>query len=105
MLRYMAHLVLAVGMTAPFAAALAQDTAPAVDLVLVAEGLSAPLLLVEPPAASWRALWPIEIPKRPDVRLHGLGEDADGELYLMTTAQGIPVGNSGEVWKPAPTKD
>jgi hypothetical protein len=37
-----------------------------------------------------------------DQRLHSLGEDADGELYLLSTAQGIPVGNSGKVWKLVP---
>ena len=30
------------------------------------------------------------------------GQDADGELYLLTTAQGIPVGRSGKVWKIVP---
>lgn len=62
-------------------------------------------LFVATPAPRWRALWPIEILKRLDVRLHSLGEDADGELYLMTTAQGIPVGNSGKVWKLVPAKN
>ena len=27
---------------------------------------------------------------------------AEGELYLLTTAQGIPVGKSGKVWKLVP---
>ena len=39
-----------------------------------------------------------------DQRLHTLGEDAEGELYLLTTAQGIPVGHTGKVWKLVPAK-
>ena len=54
------------------------------------------------PPASWRALWPIQPLIQLDQRLHSLGEDAEGELYLLTTAQGIPVGNSGKVWKLVP---
>ena len=56
------------------------------------------------PSTAWRSLWPIQLLKRLDVRIHSLGEDADGELYVMTTAQGIPVGNSGKVWKIVPEK-
>jgi glucose/arabinose dehydrogenase len=59
-------------------------------------------LFVATPAASWRALWPVEPLLRLDVRLHSLGEGADGELYLLTTAQGIPVGHTGKVWKLVP---
>ncbi len=54
------------------------------------------------PPASWRARWSVERLTRLDVRLHSLGEDADGELYLLTTAQGIPVGKTGKVWKLVP---
>jgi hypothetical protein len=39
-----------------------------------------------------------------DVRLHSLSEDGNGELYLLTTAYGIPVGNTGKVWKLVPYK-
>lgn len=48
------------------------------------------------------ALWSIERLIEVDQRLHSLGEDADGELYLLTTAHGIPVGHSGKVWKLVP---
>ena len=34
-----------------------------------------------------------------DQRLHSLGEDGDGELYLMTTEKGVPIGATGKVWK------
>ena len=53
-------------------------------------------------SAAWRALWPFERLVQVDQRLHSLGEDADGELYLLTTAQGIPVGDTGKVWKLVP---
>ncbi len=56
-------------------------------------------VFVASPPASWRAAWTIERLVELDQRLHSLGEDADGELYLLTTAQGIPVGNTGKVWK------
>ncbi len=59
-------------------------------------------VFVATPPADWRALWPFEPLVRIDQRLHSLGEDADGELYLLTTAQGIPVGSSGKVWKLVP---
>jgi hypothetical protein len=64
---------------------------------------SGQLFAATPPAA-WKALWSIERLLELEVRLHSLGQDAEGELYLMTTAQGIPVGNSGKVWKLVPAK-
>lgn len=62
---------------------------------------SGQLFLATPPPSSG-ALWPLEPLLQTDVRLHSLGEDADGELYLLTTALGIPVGNTGKVWKLVP---
>ncbi len=59
-------------------------------------------VFVATPPSSWRALWPFERLIEVDQRLHSLGEDADGEVYLLTTAQGIPVGNTGKVWKLVP---
>lgn len=59
-------------------------------------------LFVATPPSSWDALWPIEALIEVDQRLHTLGEDAEGELYLLTTAQGIPVGQTGKVWKLVP---
>lgn len=61
-------------------------------------------VFVATPSAAWRSLWPIKKLAELDVRLHSLGEDADGELYLMTTAQGIPVGNTGKLWKLVPAE-
>ena len=61
-------------------------------------------LFVATPSAAWRALWSIEKLGGLDARLHSLGEDAEGEIYLMTTAQGIPVGNTGKVWKMVPAE-
>lgn len=56
-------------------------------------------VFVATPPLSWGALWPFERLMELDQRLHSLGEDSDGELYMLTTALGIPVGNSGKVWK------
>ncbi len=71
------------------------------DFSTVIEKPSGQVFVATPPA-SWGALWPLERLIQLDQRLHSLGEDADGELYLLTTARGIPVGNSGKVWKLVP---
>lgn len=71
------------------------------DFSTVIEKPSGQVFVATPPA-SWDALWPIERLIQVDQRLHSLGEDADGELYLLTTALGIPVGNSGKLWKLTP---
>jgi hypothetical protein len=42
--------------------------------------------------------------RRAFVGEHTLGEDAAGELYLLTTAQGIPAGRTGKVWKLVPAE-
>ncbi|MEM7423259.1 MAG: PQQ-dependent sugar dehydrogenase [Pseudomonadota bacterium] len=59
-------------------------------------------IFVASPPASWRAMWPFERLIEIDQRIHSLGRDADGELYVLTTAQGIPVGKTGRVWKIVP---
>ncbi|MFP6699951.1 MAG: PQQ-dependent sugar dehydrogenase [Alphaproteobacteria bacterium] len=59
-------------------------------------------LFAATPASKWGALWTVERLHQIDVRLHSLAEDGDGELYLLTTALGIPVGNTGKVWKLVP---
>jgi hypothetical protein len=56
-------------------------------------------VFVATPPASWRDLWPFERLIAIDQRIHSLGEDSDGEVYVLTTAQGIPVGQTGKVWK------
>ena len=61
-------------------------------------------LFVATPSNSWRAQWSVARLAQLDVRLHSLGQDADGELYLLTTAHGIPVGQSGKVWKLVPAR-
>ena len=71
------------------------------DFSTVIEKPSGQVFVATPPA-SWDALWPIERLIQVDQRLHSLGEDADGELYLLTTALGIPVGDSGKLWKLVP---
>jgi glucose/arabinose dehydrogenase len=59
-------------------------------------------LFAATPAPKWGALWEVERLHQLDVRLHSLAKDGDGELYLLTTALGIPVGNTCKVWKLVP---
>ena len=61
-------------------------------------------VFVATPPQSWGELWTIERLLEIDQRLHSLGEDADGELYLLTTARGIPVGDTGKIWKLEPPR-
>ena len=68
------------------------------DFSTVLERPSGQVFVATPPE-SWGAMWPVEPLHQLDQRLHTLGEDAAGELYLLTTAQGIPVGQTGKVWK------
>ena len=56
-------------------------------------------VFVASPAQSWRELWPFKRLIEIDQRIHSLAQDRDGEIYVMTTAQGIPVGKTGKVWK------
>ena len=56
-------------------------------------------VFVATPPDDWRDLWPLERLIEIDQRIHSLGQDADGELYVLTTAQGIPVGKTGKVWR------
>ena len=60
------------------------------------------LVFVASPPATWGALWSFKRVLEIDQRLHSLGEDGDGELYLMTTERGVPVGATGKVWKLVP---
>jgi glucose/arabinose dehydrogenase len=73
------------------------------DFSTVLEKPSGQVFVATPPA-SWGSLWPIKRLIEVNQRLHTLGEDAAGELYLLTTAQGIPVGRTGKVWKLVPAK-
>ncbi|MDC1198953.1 PQQ-dependent sugar dehydrogenase, partial [bacterium] len=59
-------------------------------------------IFVAAPPNDWRGLWPVERVIEIDQRIHSLGQDAAGELYVLTTAQGIPVGKTGKVWKLTP---
>ena len=70
------------------------------DFSTVLEKPSGQVFVATPPA-SRDSLWPMERLIQVDERLHTLGEDAEGELYPLTTAQGIPVGRTGKVWKPS----
>jgi hypothetical protein len=56
-------------------------------------------VFVATPPGDWRALWPFHRLIEINQRIHSLAEDAAGELYVLTTAQGNPVGKSGKAWK------
>ncbi len=56
-------------------------------------------LFVATPPERWGELWSLAPLLQVDQRLHSLGRDAAGELYLLTTERGIPVGDTGKVWK------
>lgn len=56
-------------------------------------------IFVASPSQTWRELWPFERLIEIDQRIHSLAQDGSGELYVLTTAQGIPVGKSGKVWE------
>lgn len=62
------------------------------------EAPSGQVFVATPPDA-WRGLWTIERLIEFDQRIHSLGQDEDGEIYVLTTAKGIPVGATGKVWK------
>ncbi len=68
------------------------------------EAPSGQVFAATPPPA-WRGLWPFERMLEIDQRIHSLAQDADGELYVLTTALGIPVGRTGKVWKLVPATD
>jgi glucose/arabinose dehydrogenase len=59
-------------------------------------------ILMASPTRRWRDLWEVENLITMDQRVHSLGQDSSGELYVLTTAQGIPTGKSGKVWKLEP---
>lgn len=54
------------------------------------------IFLATPPAV-WRGLWAFERLLEIDQRIHSLGQDAQGEVYVLTTAQENPVGKLGQV--------
>ena len=56
-------------------------------------------LLVAVPLEDWRALRPFQKLVSLDQRLHSTGEGTEAEIYLLTIAQGIPIGSTGKVWK------
>jgi glucose/arabinose dehydrogenase len=76
-----------------------------------ASGQAAGKILIAAPSSAEAQLWPIEVPRiatTDDGELHSyvlaLGQDANLELYVMTTQALGPFGTSGKVWKivPAP---
>ena len=49
------------------------------------------------------ALWSIRRLLLLNERVHSLGEDAAGELYVLTTQFGLPMGKSGKAYKIVPS--
>ena len=62
-------------------------------------------IFVAAPPGDWRGLWPFERLIEIDQRIHSLAQDLEGEIYVLTTAQGIPVGKTGKVWKLMPAAE
>ena len=62
-------------------------------------------VFVASPAKVWREIWPFKRLIEIDQRIHSLAQDESGELHVLTTAQGIPVGNTGKVWKLVPKQE
>lgn len=59
-------------------------------------------LFVATPPQVWDALWPIQPLAQLETRVLSMGEDAEGELYVLTSAEIGPTGNSGRVYKLVP---
>ena len=51
------------------------------------------------PSSDKKKLWEFSKLLEVNGRIHSLGEDLNNELYVLTTDLGIPVGNTGKVWK------
>ncbi len=66
-------------------------------------GVAAGVLLVaKPPGEEDRqddTLWPFDVVEEVAPYILGFGEDADGELYVLTSAERGPQGATGEVYK------
>ena len=60
-------------------------------------------LFVATPPPVWGELWAIEPLLQLDTRIQSMGQDSDGELYLLTNEEVGPLGNTGKVYKLAPT--
>lgn len=43
--------------------------------------------------------WPLSVAIELDQYVLGFGEDADGELYVLTTEERGPSGTTGRVWR------
>lgn len=54
------------------------------------------------PSSSWGELWPWRVLMDLDFFVVGMGEDSDGELYVLTTDNTGPVGTTGKVHRIVP---
>lgn len=64
--------------------------------------VAVPAQVMDPSAASGE-LWPWHVLKNLDVFVLGMGEDSDGELYVLTSDEAGPVGNTGKVFRIVPS--
>lgn len=62
-------------------------------------------LFVARPAERAGEPWSMRRLARLPARVHSLGRDAAGELYVLTTAKGLPVGHTGKVYRLEPAAE
>jgi glucose/arabinose dehydrogenase len=61
-------------------------------------------LFVATPPQVWGELWEIEPLLQLETRIQSMGQDGDGELYLLTNEEIGPLGNTGKVYKVVPAE-
>lgn len=62
-------------------------------------------IFVATPPQEWGALWNLEQLLELDARVLSMGEDADGELYVLTSDEFGPTGNTGAVYQLVPSDE
>jgi glucose/arabinose dehydrogenase len=61
-------------------------------------------LFVATPPSTFGALWTIEPLIQLETRIQSMGQDGDGELYLLTNEEIGPLGNTGQVYRVVPAE-
>jgi glucose/arabinose dehydrogenase len=61
-------------------------------------------LFVATPPPTFGALWTIEPLIQLETRIQSMGQDGDGELYLLTNEEIGPLGNTGQVYRVIPAE-
>ena len=65
-------------------------------------GQGSGVLMTAEPARVPGELWPWQVVMELDAFVLGMGEDDDGELYVLTTDETGPVANTGKVYRIVP---